>query len=74
VEPYRYLMSVFLKEGVNELVFYSEQSFVHADALPNSIDTRRLTVYTERGDYARLKTLGLQALTLKREVGFYVMW
>ena len=29
-EPFRYLMSVFLREGVNELTFFCEQSFVPA--------------------------------------------
>ena len=45
-EPYTYLMSVFLKEGVNELSFSCDQSFIPAN-IADSLDTRRLSVFLQ---------------------------
>ena len=38
------LNGLYFRKGLNELSFYSEKSFVPADVLENSIDTRHLSI------------------------------
>lgn len=46
----RYLMSIFLQEGTNELTFYCEQSYPRSNAVSNSVDDRQVTVFLQYVD------------------------
>jgi hypothetical protein len=49
-EHFRYLMSIFLHEGENELTFSCDQAFVPAEGAANSLDNKLMTVFVQNVD------------------------